>query len=997
MLRKLARVAAWSCTLLGPAALALGLGDIKVSSALNQPFLATIPLISTNPEEVEQLRVALASNEAFASAGVERAAYLSTLKLDVLADGGPKILIRSDQVARDPLLVLLIEAKTGGTRVLREYSVLLDPVVTPSAQAAVPAQPAPVAGYQAPAVNRGAVSVAQPAPVYRQPEGISPDAFRPVPPPSAPPPAGLPEAGIATQPVPDDRPPAGAPVVRYAAPVAPAAAVPSLPPVVRFDAQAAAPALPERRSGRDYYLSPEEIAALRSGPRFVAPARPYVPPSEPARSYAPETRPVPAPVEPVRTVASRPAPSTDGDQYGPIRPGQTLRNASLQVREGIPGASLEQVMLALYQANPEVFSGGDINGLQRGVMLRIPPADVVLGVGAGEAYKRVRRLIDGGAAAASTLEPAPAPASPVAATTAAPEPPAEAAPETGSAAAATNEPPAPAEAPAPAAAEAAPAEPATVAQTPTEQALPPLPPEADSADTKQAEDVESLSGEEEEAAPAEADTAGVDQEIIDLGDQSEPPAPPLWMGWIQKLEDAGLVLDAQGLARTGFWVFLLLLLLIALIAVRSWSRQRARREYEKAAKAVSKTSATKGKSQKSAGPSVAAAAAVSARDELEALNRQLPTEPAPVAAKPATTGMVPPRLGETPAAKLAPTFGSAAAAAPADKLGVELAASTQQIDLQGNDPLSEADFHIAYGLYDEAILLLQRAIENKPDEDGLRIKLAETYFAAGKTVEFEQTAKALKPRANRDDWQKLAILGRQILPGNALFEGDEGPLGQVDLAFDETRGFERETVAAAGEIPTGPRIEPILDFKLEDLEPRAEARSPPTLGEPPLAVPELPEFDLSEFDLGPAVSAGDPAKLSLAAAEVTRELDAQAFDLGEVEPLDASSAAAQLASELDTEPFAVEAVPQAAAAPSQSADANTLEFKLDELALELNAAEAEAPISDGDEVSTKLDLARAYVEMGDSEMARGLLQEVAAQGSAVQKSEAQALLARLEA
>ena len=47
---------------------------------------------------------------------------------------------------------------------------------------------------------------------------------------------------------------------------------------------------------------------------------------------------------------------------------------------------------------------------------------------------------------------------------------------------------------------------------------------------------------------------------------------------------------------------------------------------------------------------------------------------------------------------------------------------------------------------------------------------------------------------------------------------------------------------------------------------------------------------------------------------------------------------------------------------------------------------------DGDEIATKLDLARAYVDMGDSDGANEILQEVIAEGNDEQKSEAQALI-----
>jgi len=49
-----------------------------------------------------------------------------------------------------------------------------------------------------------------------------------------------------------------------------------------------------------------------------------------------------------------------------------------------------------------------------------------------------------------------------------------------------------------------------------------------------------------------------------------------------------------------------------------------------------------------------------------------------------------------------------------------------------------------------------------------------------------------------------------------------------------------------------------------------------------------------------------------------------------------------------------------------------------------------------EEVSTKLDLARAYMDMGDKEGARDILQEVLKEGAALQQEEARKLLAELD-
>ena len=70
--------------LLSPATLyALGLGEIRLNSALNQPFDADIEVIAPTKEELADLKVALASNELFARYGLDRPAYLSNFDFAV--------------------------------------------------------------------------------------------------------------------------------------------------------------------------------------------------------------------------------------------------------------------------------------------------------------------------------------------------------------------------------------------------------------------------------------------------------------------------------------------------------------------------------------------------------------------------------------------------------------------------------------------------------------------------------------------------------------------------------------------------------------------------------------------------------------------------------------------------------------------------------------------------------------------------------------------------
>ena len=62
---------------------AVGLGDIHLGSGLNQPLTADIELLGATPEELTQLRAAVASREIFARYGIDRPAFLSGLTFKV--------------------------------------------------------------------------------------------------------------------------------------------------------------------------------------------------------------------------------------------------------------------------------------------------------------------------------------------------------------------------------------------------------------------------------------------------------------------------------------------------------------------------------------------------------------------------------------------------------------------------------------------------------------------------------------------------------------------------------------------------------------------------------------------------------------------------------------------------------------------------------------------------------------------------------------------------
>jgi pilus assembly protein FimV len=256
---------AWVLLLLallaGPA-LALGLGQIEVKSQRDQPLLAEIPIISSDPAELEQLQARLASPETFARVGLEPPqGVVSDLQFTIALDtqGRPVIRVTSAVPVQQPLLTFLIEVDWGEGRLVREYSALLDAPRTVSA----PAQP-PI---QAP-------TVAPPNTIVREPE--TPVAATPVAP-ASPTPTPEPEPGAPPAPAPA-QPLETAPPSTGIVSTPP----PSAPPPAREPAPAAAPAsndseyavkrgdtLSEIAGGianSDYTLDQTMLALLRANP-----------------------------------------------------------------------------------------------------------------------------------------------------------------------------------------------------------------------------------------------------------------------------------------------------------------------------------------------------------------------------------------------------------------------------------------------------------------------------------------------------------------------------------------------------------------------------------------------------------------------------------------------------------------------------------------------------------------------------------------------------------
>ncbi|SDM17935.1 pilus assembly protein FimV [Oryzisolibacter propanilivorax] len=175
----LASAAVLSASLYATDASALALGRLNIQSALGEPLRAEIDLPQITPAEAESLRVGLASPDVFRSQGAEYSstAHSVQMQLQRRADGSMVLRLSSPRPINDPFVDLVVDANWNAGRVVRSYTLLLDPPALrrpPVAVAAAPqtqATPAPRSEPPAAAPARAPIAPrARPAPAVRAAE-----------------------------------------------------------------------------------------------------------------------------------------------------------------------------------------------------------------------------------------------------------------------------------------------------------------------------------------------------------------------------------------------------------------------------------------------------------------------------------------------------------------------------------------------------------------------------------------------------------------------------------------------------------------------------------------------------------------------------------------------------------------------------------------------------------------------------------------------------------
>ena len=289
------------------------------------------------------------------------------------------------------------------------------------------------------------------------------------------------------------------------------------------------------------------------------------------------------------------------------------------------------------------------------------------------------------------------------------------------------------------------------------------------------------------------------------------------------------------------------------------------------------------------------------------------------------------------------------------------------IDTHDVDPIAEAEVYMAYGRDAQAEEILKEAIAKNPDRPEIRVKLLEIYAARHNPAAFEAMAGELYAALGSKSsplWDKACEMGRAIDPTNPLYGGGPSSDAPVTAPVAATAAIAGTTAIAGGAVAFDTELAAPKPAEPEPVAPEPEPE--PVIEQGPM------DFDITS----PAPTFRVEPEKPAAPETGYVEMDTQGlnFDLPDLD-LPASD---------DTTKFDL------------GLEAPGDEDKFDFGALDLDLGEsADGGDMELDEVGTKLDLARAYVEMGDKEGAREILNEVLAEGNDKQKDDAKGMLSSL--
>jgi pilus assembly protein FimV len=329
----------------------------------------------------------------------------------------------------------------------------------------------------------------------------------------------------------------------------------------------------------------------------------------------------------------------------------------------------------------------------------------------------------------------------------------------------------------------------------------------------------------------------------------------------------------------------------------------------------------------------------------------------------------------------------------ANVTGSSMVYSPSQLDAAGDvDPVAEADVYLAYGRDLQAEEILKEAIRVSPTRIAIHAKLMEIYakrrdaaaFAAVATDAFNLT------KGHGGEWAHMAEMGRDLDPGNPMYQPDGQPPSAAAVAAVGIAGASYAAAAAPPAFQAAPEPEASavdfdldLDFSMGDEAPAAApAPAPVPRTEQTLAMPVI-----------------------TAAAPLDNGMDFSSATLAMPTAAPAPAVAEPLPSMDEGLSFTTDEPAVTTAATPLDTSGGMLEFDMGALSLDLDGpttesqaiAPAPAPASMPamdleDPLETKFALAEEFRAIGDADGARSLAEEVLAQSSGSLKAKAQAFL-----
>lgn len=961
---------------------ALGVGEIALASSLNQPFKAFIPLREAEGLQASQLRVGLADRAAFENAGIDRTQFLSRLDfiVEVGEDGRGRIVVTTTQPVVEPYLDFIIELRWPNGRMLREYTVLLD---LPDYAEARPVAPATLSALPL-------VETVGPEPVVESRPNTEPGGSRGAVEPSAPVTAATPasDEAVSLQPRPLNEQtalPASKDDSQYrvqhhdtmwkvASKLRPSSYVTTEQTMIAV-----------LRKNPEAFIG-NNINRVKSGYLLQAPSEEEVK----ALSHDQALKEIRRQSRDWRQGRSTEAPAQASTAAQSAPQLDATKNAEKKAAEGGAG---DEVRFSIAGAG-ETASGGEVDELrqrlneEKEVLEKVQLENAAMASRVREMEKQVetlQKLIELKNRELAALQAGLA-----------------ASVEQGDKRAQGE-------------AEEIASEIAAVEASldRDQQAL--IDRETEIA--KASEQLDTSGEAAAEAAPGAAEPQA-----------AMPPAPEA------KVEDVVVVASQPWYqvalyqyAAAGLAVLALLLLLV-----------RRRRQEDEGGAEIQAASADS---------EVLKALDNSTFDHLSDSDEEQSKQELAEAMSEAEERALEAVENTTPAADASET--------ELDQGAQDEAAQEDALQPQTGDAISEAEIYVAYGRYDQAASLLKNAIAAEPDNNELRVKLLDIYLDTRDREAFLKEYEHLQASGDSDALARVKE-SMSAIEGVSGWLNDEAGDGASELDaldnLDEELSFlddkEGEALAASGELKADDVTEGLSDFdfdgdfglELDDANAvKEEGEKSQSSGEADVAESDFSEFDLGELDVEQGSSDAEQGGGS-PASEVGEDLSEFdfSFDEGELDVLaadpgedkavaeqealgDLDSALADLDAEVeglslaedagaDTEDQVIETLVDAADADADdevlaakaggSASENSEAMNLDDLVFDEFSVDAMdddvAELSDTDDMANKLDLARAFIDMGDDDGARDIINEVLEAGNDEQKAAAQALMEQLK-